>query len=67
MGFLTRIHTGLNKAITHKTAAVWPLASYQTNYSTKINKTCWAMQEKQEQTHKQCSQWTLEHRSVNVG
>ena len=38
----------------NKTAAVWPLASYLTNHSSKMNKTCGALLEKQGQTHKRC-------------
>ena len=40
------------EAAPHKTAAVQPLTTYFINYSSKMNKICGALLEKQEQTHK---------------
>ena len=40
---------------THETAAVWPHVSNLTSYSSKMKQTCEAQQEKQDWTHKRCS------------
>ena len=34
------------KAVTHKTAVVWPLTYYLINHPSKMSKTCWAQLEK---------------------
>ena len=38
----------------HKMVTVWPLISYLTNHSNKMNKMCRALLEKQRQTYKWC-------------
>ena len=43
------------EAALYENAVVWLLASNLTNHPSKMNKTYWAMREKQEQTYKWCS------------
>ena len=52
------------EASPNETAAVRPLTSHFANNPRKLSKTCWALVEKQELTHKRRSQmdsdtWTL--------
>ena len=54
------------EATPYKTAIVPPLTSHLTNNPSKMNKSCRALREKQEQTHKQYFLWTPTHGHTSV-
>ena len=54
------------EATPNKAAAVWPLTSHLTSHSSKTNKTCVTLIEKQRWTHKQHSSMDLQYMDVSV-